>query len=168
MAFSTKNLLKSCWKIEPRSIPSNIAPRHVFFLKSVFTRGKIFIAQYCQQSYSMILRGTLHTDRILRQESFCKKLNRVKPALLTIGFLMIQRYIDYVKLRVGWLNVLKFQEPVCANSLNPITRYNQPSYVKHTTTFKELTYNCFNVLITSNLLKLFRYYKSYSCYSTRT
>ena len=31
MAFSTKNLLKSCWKIEPRSIPSNIAARHVFF-----------------------------------------------------------------------------------------------------------------------------------------
>ena len=68
MAFSTKNLLKS-WKIEPRSIPSNIAARHVFFLKSAFTRGKIFIAQYCQQSCSMILRGTLRIDRILRQES---------------------------------------------------------------------------------------------------
>ena len=67
MAFSTKNFLKSCWKIEPRSIPSNIAARHVFFLKRAFTRGKIFIAQYCQQSCSMILRVTLHTDRILRQ-----------------------------------------------------------------------------------------------------
>ena len=83
MAFSTKNLLKSCWKIEPHSIPSNIAARHVFVFKSAFTRGKIFIAQYCQQSYSMILRGTLHTDRILRQESFCKKLDRVKPALVS-------------------------------------------------------------------------------------
>ena len=31
MAFSTKNLLKSFWKIEPRSIFSNIAARHVFF-----------------------------------------------------------------------------------------------------------------------------------------
>ena len=39
MAFSTENLLKSCWKIEPRSIPSNIAARHVFFLKNAFTRG---------------------------------------------------------------------------------------------------------------------------------
>ena len=83
IAFSTKNLLKSCWKIEPRSIPSNIAARHVFDLKCAFTRGKIFIAQYCQQSCSMILRGTLHTDRILRQESFCKKLDRVKPALVS-------------------------------------------------------------------------------------
>ena len=44
MAFSTKNLLKSCWKIEkPRSIPSNIAARHVFFLKSAFTSGKILL-----------------------------------------------------------------------------------------------------------------------------
>ena len=80
MAFSTKNLLKSFWKIEPRSIFSNIAAKHVFFLKSAFTRGKIFIARYCQQSCSMILRGTLHTDRILKQKSFCKKLDRVKPA----------------------------------------------------------------------------------------
>ena len=81
MAFSTKNLLKSCWKIEPRSIPSNIAARHVFFLKCAFTRGKIFIAQYCQLSCLMILRRTLHTDRISKQESFCKKLDCVKPAL---------------------------------------------------------------------------------------
>ena len=85
MAFSTENLLKSCWKIEPRSIPCNIAARRTFFLKSAFTRGKIFIAQYCQQSCSIILRGTLHTDRILRQDSFCKKLDRVKPALLNVG-----------------------------------------------------------------------------------
>ena len=77
MAFSTKNLLESCWKVKPRSIPSNIAARHVFFLKSAHV---IFIAQYCQQSCSMILRGTLHIDRILRQESFCKKLDRVNPA----------------------------------------------------------------------------------------
>ena len=43
MTFSTKNLLKSCWKIEPRSIPSNIAARHAFFLKSAFTRSKILL-----------------------------------------------------------------------------------------------------------------------------
>ena len=30
MAFLTKNLLKFCWKIEPRSIPNNIAARHGF------------------------------------------------------------------------------------------------------------------------------------------
>ena len=81
MAFLIKNLLKSCWKIEPRSTPSNIATRYAFFLKSAFTLDKNFIALFFQQSCSMILRGTLRTDKILRQELFCKKLNSVQPAL---------------------------------------------------------------------------------------
>ena len=40
MAFSTKNLLKSCWKIELR----NIAARHVFFLKSFYTWQDFYCA----------------------------------------------------------------------------------------------------------------------------
>ena len=45
MAFLIKNLLKFYWKIKPRSIPKNIAARYGFFLKSAFTRSKIFVEQ---------------------------------------------------------------------------------------------------------------------------
>ena len=57
-------------EIEPCSFPSNIAARHTFLLKIAFTGSKIFVEQYCQQT-------TLHTDRILRLESFRKTLDRV-------------------------------------------------------------------------------------------
>ena len=88
-----KNVSKSCWKIKPRSIPSNIATRHNFFLKSAFTGSKIFFELYCQQSCSMILRGTLHANRILRQEFFCKKLDRAKPTLLRREFIQVGKVV---------------------------------------------------------------------------
>ena len=37
----------------------------------------------------MILPGTLHANKILRQESFCKKLDRAKPTLLRREFLQV-------------------------------------------------------------------------------